>query len=247
MYNLRKNKPKMVYRSTESVPASSLTPKQANVVISKQEKEIKTIKRKLRTIDSPELKFITNSNQTFSTNFTNASPLAPILLNGCARNTGDNARIGDRVYFKNIELNLQLIGNKNSGATYNTYVRVLVFVDKNPRGTATNITSLFGVTTPPVMSIYNIQSVDWHKRYRVLYDGYIKLVPASYASTGPMVSNQVVRIKRRLGFQTDYSLGTAGTIADIDTNSIHICALTDDSSASDITFTGSYILYYSDV
>jgi hypothetical protein len=243
----RSNFKKIFKRSSESVPSSSLTPKQANVVISKQEKQIKTIKRKLRTIDSPELKFITNSNQTFSTNFTNSTPVAPILLNGCARNTGDNARIGDRVYYKNMELNLQLIGNKNTGAAYNSYVRVLVFVDRNPRGTATTISSLFGVTTPPVMSIYNYQSTDFRKRYRVLFDRLVKMVPASWNGTTPFDSNQVIRIKRKLGFQTDYSLGTAGTIADIDTNSVHICALTDDSSASDIAFTGSYILYYSDV
>ena len=51
-----------------------------------------------------------------------------------------------------------------------------------------------------------------------------------------------INFTRKFNFVSDYALGNAGTVADIDTNSLHLLVFSDNSTANAVEHYGNILL-----
>jgi hypothetical protein len=175
-----------------------------------------------------------------------------VLLNGVATGTTENTRIGRLVTHKRLKLDFQIF---YSGLYYQAQsYRAYVVVETTALGSQIAPSQLFVETT----SFYPWTQRDFtnrnNSRYLVLHDtGPFALqalprasgVAAPYGAAGlPPVRNHTIDIP--LNFQTDYARGTAGTIADIDTNSLYFVLVTDNTNAGDLYMNFSYLTRFND-
>jgi hypothetical protein len=175
-----------------------------------------------------------------------------ILLNGLAQGSSENQRVGRLVMNKRLEMdvNLNYAGLYYQAISYRLYV----FVETSALGSQIAPSQVFvdGSTFAP-WSQRNMTSRN-PSRYLCLYDsGSFALMSSPRASAvtapfgaagSPFVRNHHIDIP--LNFQTDYSRGTAGVVADIDSNSLYFMLLTDNATAGDLTMYFSYLTRFND-
>jgi hypothetical protein len=157
-----------------------------------------------------------------------------VCLNNVAQGTSENARIGRLCRHKWMDLNVQL----SAASDINTVaLRMYVIVETTALGSslAPNQFLLDNANFSPLSQ--RDRTNRNASRYVVLYDSGIVVIGGYTVASGqvapvmtgagqPAERDWSMRIP--LNFDTDYSRGNAGTIADIDSNAMSLLILSDD-------------------
>lgn len=182
-----------------------------------------------------------------------------ICLNPMVQGVGIGQRISDKITMLEYEIALYLESQDDLG--YEQYVRYLILMCKNPHGNAPSMKEIFNAYFPYTNTVYNYSTVNFKRDYHVYIDKKVRLSSGRYKEDqqGPtgtdadfyfpnQSSHRAYQChhKIKLNAVTDYSLGTAGTYADIDTNALYLCIFTDASSPDTMAFDYSDNLFYYD-
>ena len=174
------------------------------------------------------------TDATLTTTLTSAANYST-LLNPLSQGDTDNTRTGDKVKFTSFKGKLQIIG----AAGLNQNYRCTIVRQKNPRGNAASIADVFGAGAN-VFHHFNHSNVDFTSRYEIVLDKTMNI--ASNHST--QVGYGIMDISFDADQVADYSLGNAGSIADIDTNAYILMLQTDAGTAATVNV--SSLFFYKD-
>lgn len=202
----------------------------------KKESAVKKLSKKVTALalSRPvQTRYVAVYNGTGSGNFKIAAP-ATILLNGIAEGSDEINRVGDRGRCKWLDLKVYVF-NQGINLMLGTFqVRLMVVREKTALGSTIQYAQLLQNAAPQTYTLRNYITRD-HNRFEVLYDQTKTIGPLAnsaaavyngYNNNAP--SNITFDVKKlKLDFITDYSRGNAGTIADIETNSLHFLLFTD--------------------
>lgn len=200
-----------------------------------QDKKIRKLERRVAS-NKPELKYSKASfgNPGTYTSLDSSNPLwlnlnAPITIG-----SNDGQHIGHRFRNKFVEIRIQL--GYVGGQQYQSSIRAMLYIDKNPRGQANPI---FGSSAPWTDSIRDFVGDNQHN-FKVLYDKTFDVSAQKY------VCNIV--IKKKLNFISDHSRGNTGTYTDQDTGALYLLLFTNNQNTGSnaILYQGHYNLAYSD-
>lgn len=188
------------------------------------------------TFNRPEIRYLRGNYGTPGTGVTlvHANPLQ-YLLNGLTLGTSAARRIGDKARFKFLELRTTI--NRNdavAGNSYNAAVRMVVFLQRLPGGVAD---APFGAATPYVDGTFDLQTQAFKRRFVILRDHTFNL------SAGARSTKNIIT-KIPLRFSTDYSLGNAGDITDIDSNALYFMLMTDATTGAYLTTWSHFQISY---
>lgn len=138
------------------------------------------------------------------------------LLNGLTLGTTQlSDRIGKDVFLKDLFIQ----GKMYTGTTTTTFQgRIIVFRDIMPNGSTPALTDV--LVEASSSSAYNVTNLN---RFMILYDQTASLTGA----LGTDNSQRAVAIHVPLNFVTYYNSGNAGTIADIEKNSLYMLLIGD--------------------
>lgn len=191
-----------------------------------------------RADDPRHVYFPTTNILNVATALTNTVPHVR-CLNTVTIGDTELLRQGDKCKFQNLDLSLKL-KRVDGAARGPEYVRVLIVKEKTTLGSDLSLSQYFNSATPSVIDRRNIDTRD-SARFTTYYDK-LHILGGNVQSTGSTLhinntvpSQKVINIFKKLNFTTDYSRGTAGTVADIDTNGLFLIMITDSVVASDIT------------
>ncbi len=134
------------------------------------------------------------------------------LLNGMTQGNANGNRSGQSVKCENVDLRFVCT---IAAAAVTSFVRVLVVMDKQANGAVFAIGSLLNATT--VVSHYTVGS---QNRFVVFFDETFAM-----DANGQQCLTKVVRLNDNS--HTEYGTGNAGTIADINSNSLYLVHLSD--------------------
>lgn len=171
----------------------------------------------------PERKYLTSSYGTPATGTAITSATATYnLLNGMQQGPDVAQRLGSKVSAKFIETRLTIYTTNGTNDQAKS-IRVMMYIDKAPRGTKRNI---FGVANPnSTTAIYNYDDRNISKNFKILYDRTFEVNSIS-------VKKRTIVIKRKLNFESDYSRGDTGTISDFENNALYMMIFTDSPEGS---------------
>lgn len=153
------------------------------------------------------------------------------LLNALNQGTGShNERIGQSVRFKSIDLRI-LVDNH---LTADLPVRYLLVRDRSPNGVMASIGDI--LDTSLVNPVRTFRNLDYTKRFTVLWDSVHVFTSKSNSSSNLRFIQHYVDLEDRAKSnskgkqvnETNYGLGTAGSIADISENAYYFIAIGDD-------------------
>jgi len=154
-----------------------------------------------------ELKYV---DTTFQNNISDAGTL--VLMNGLQPGTGASQRIGKKAVFKNYLLRAAIGVSTNTGATpLSGYIRLMIVMDKQTNATAPTVAQIL-----EAVSAISPMNMDNRDRFTVLHDYQC---PVDQLGGRP---STVHKKFRKINVTTVYNAGTAGTVADIATNSIYL-------------------------
>lgn len=181
---------------------------------------------------SPEVKYV-------DTDLASACDTAGslMLLNGLAPGTAVNQRLGRRV--TTVKLGIRLANVVTAGTGSDQFQRIVVVRDKQPNGAAPLATD-FLISAPSL--VQGQRNLNNAMRFVYEFDRTFHL----NASAEPGSQRETV-LDLPIGVVTQYNSGTAGTVADIATNSYYILLV--GSQAPGVTAgsaTGSCRCYFSD-
>jgi len=176
-------------------------------------------------------------------------------LNGVGQGTNENTRIGRLAKMKWLDLDIFMLLNTNASTTAPTSMRAYVVVETSALGSALAPSQFFvdAATFTPTSQRDRVNRNA--SRYVVLWDsGPVVLAAPTIASgvAAPAVLGAGLPCEKDfsihipLDFSTDYSRGNAGTIADIDTNSLYLMVVTDTTTASSAFCEGAWTLCFND-
>ncbi len=138
------------------------------------------------------------------------------LLNGSQTGDGVSNRTGISIKLERCDLRFILT---NNATAVTTFTRVMVIRDKQPNGAIFAIGDLLVATTP--VSPYS----DFNQaRFVVMYDEVFAL-----STAGPANASRVVA-PSGCNFHVVYNSGNAGTVADINTNSLYLISFSDQAT-----------------
>lgn len=202
---------------------------------------VSTVKRMInRTI---ETKFTYSAYGLVLANCLNTAPYFG-LLNPLTQGDTDSNRTGDKVRFQYLTMNLfhNLANTNINDITY----RIAIIRAKNPRGVAPTASTLVvnGGTAQDPCEIWDEVNYDFFSRYEVLYDSGVRVLHRN-VTTNYTVATDYVSVA--CDFTTDYSLGNAGTIADIDQNALYLYFRSGNGTANAHALSLSYKLTYKDM
>lgn len=151
-----------------------------------------------------------------------------IVLNTPVPGTDYINRIGRKVTVTSVFvrgfMNLEAAATPTTGIVSEAQMgRMIIFVDKQPNGATPATTDL--LTNATAQSQLNLNNRD---RFFILCDKQWVFDPMIYNTTATQavatVGRTIVPIKKykKVSVETIYNAGTAGTIADITTNAIHL-------------------------
>lgn len=162
----------------------------------------------LRSVINVERKYSDTSGVVSS-----STTPALILLNGLSQGTSATTRQGQSI--KMVAIYPNIFWSINAAAS-TTYCRCIIFIDKQANGAAPAASDLL-TTTTSVLSPFVIGN---SKRFRVLMD---------IRRTLSLNGVEMVRFKKykKISWHTEYNTGNAGTIADIQTNSLYMLHMSD--------------------
>lgn len=134
---------------------------------------------------------------------------AVALLNGCARGDDIGERTGRQIWMRWVDLNM--ICAVTAGTGTDQQQRVVVVQDMQPNGAACAWTDVF--TSVSVLANHNLAN---RNRFRILFDRTVQL-----NATAEPGSEKVIRARVPLNLLVTFNSGNAGTVADIQTNSLY--------------------------
>jgi len=206
----------------------------------------------MKGLKGPNEKYI---QTTLATGISGGAPTltAPTIqcVNAVAQGTSENTRIGRLCRMKWIDINMQLFSTSNAGTQC---VRWYLIVETTALGSGI-APSQFLLDAANFSPLSQRDRTNRNaSRYVVIYDSGIHVLGgSSFASgqTAPVVTGagqpgeRDWSLRIPLGFDTDYSRGNAGTIADIDTNALSLLILSDDGN-SHITANATWTVAFAD-
>ena len=136
------------------------------------------------------------------------------LLNGLVPGTGATQRIGKKVVFKSILYRAVLAGGANGGTAFCGTCRMIIVVDRQANASAPAVTDI--LQTASGLSPVNMDNRD---RFYVLSD---KEYPIDQLGGNQSAD---CKIYRKISIPTVFNAGTAGTVADISTNSMYLLTI----------------------
>lgn len=164
---------------------------------------------------APEAKFKSASIQTPATFSTTPGPIA--LLNGMVQGTTASTRVGAKISIKSVLMRVQVYSEAGETDYNNHLVRLMLVVDREAKGASPVMAELLedatapGCVTSPLNSLYA-------GRYKILWDKIFTNVSQT-ESQSKYISHNII-FKRPL--EVDFNAGNAGTVADIDRNSVYL-------------------------
>jgi len=176
--------------------------------------------------------------------FLNAMNVVPTGL------TETNQRIGDRLKFHYMEGNFHFF-RLSPNVLPPVTCRMLIVRETSALGSVISPAGLFNSASPDPVDTFNQTTRD-HSRYHILWDEvFILGANVSQAIGGAQgnpnpCSEKYIKVSIPLNFITDYSRGVAGTVADIETNTLNFVAITEGTTANDINIKASVILKFLD-
>lgn len=154
---------------------------------------------------------------------------AVTLLNGCV--PGDDAinREGRQITMRSLECKLTNFATATTGL--DQFHRVLIVLDKQANGAAPAITDI--LVTNNVSAPRNLNN---SKRFKILMDKRFYLNAAGEAGTA-----KIWKKYKKLLIPVQFNNGTAGTVADIITNSLYLVTLGNVAAGGSAGSTQGYI------
>lgn len=141
------------------------------------------------------------------------------LLNGLVPGNSASQRVGNKVTIRSLEMRVRVQTIPATGVEQ--FCRWFIVLDRQANGAApAAITDI--LTANSVTALRNLEN---RKRFKIIVD---KAFPmgATSVSTGTVTSRMYkVYIKFRRPILVEFNNGVAGTIADIVSNSLHLCTL----------------------
>lgn len=180
-----------------------------------------------------------------------------ILLNGLVPGTESRQRDGRKVLVKSVAIKGLVIG-KSVGVNatddfYGNVVRVSVVWDKQPGGVMPTWNQIFQnlpVSGAVTQDLYASREFSGMKRFQVLRDKMIILNPAHAGQAALSTSETMLEYSEyvKIGRETVYNAGTAGTIADIASGALYLCvrALRNTAGTNTAAFDGQARVRYVD-
>jgi len=161
-----------------------------------------------------------------------ASPYS-LCINTVATGTDEVSRIGDKLKFHWLEFSINFVATTSLIAT--TFVRYVLVREKTTLGAAVSYAQYLDTATPSAsLALRNWNTRD-QTRFVTIFDSGAKVLgrvsnatPVNFAEPDQIAFHHHFP----LDFIADYSRGTAGTVADIDTNGVTLLVFTDTSTAS---------------
>lgn len=202
------------------------------------------IESKLATQVLNATKFVQNSST--AAGIVNSTP-SVVTLNVLAEGTGENnVRIGDRAHFK--MLRLRALFASSSTLTATTMIRLLVVKETTTLGSALGVSQYFNTASPTTQSLRNYTSRD-NNRFTTYFDesrglGLLSSPLATAFQNFSFPNLQLFTMDIPLNFTTDYSRGSAGTVADIDTNGLSLILIAETSTASAVNVYYEWAMEY---
>jgi len=157
-----------------------------------------------------------------------------LLLNGVVPGTAMNERVGRQIVMTKLKMNLYVSVTPSTGI--DQVARILIVRDLQPNGTALAITDVLDAVTP--WSQYNLSN---QHRFVILSDKQYYLCNAAESGSGVVVKETIP-----VNSLVQYNSGTAGTVADIATNSLYYIALGNSALTQKAIVYGTLRLLYRD-
>lgn len=142
------------------------------------------------------------------------------LLNGTIPGSGNSNRIGRRIDMKSMEWQFSLVNMTGSNVVNFKYDIVL---DKQANGAACAITDIFTSGEPTAL-----RNISNKARFVVLHSGTMDWLIGNDTVTGGALTSLTAKSAtvekgyKKIGVNVQYNTGTAGTIADIQTNALYL-------------------------
>lgn len=211
-------------------------------------KRLNNVIKKVRRMAHADPVFTGDKTTIAVTSLVHSTPQI-FLLNGIQQGDTQLTRDGIKVNWKSLKITLLFASG--SAMVTPTNFRWIIVREETALGSAVGPTQLFNDATPDVLSQYNFTNRNIPQRYKVYYDSGIQTIAnfvTDYTSVtgcggGNFKSIRTYTKKIKFNFITDYSRGNAGTVADIDTNSLSLMVFTDTTTANALSFFGSWTLY----
>lgn len=160
-----------------------------------------------------------------------------ILLNGMQLGTTASTRVGQNITIRSVEC--RVINRVTAGTGVDQTHRFGLYVDKQCNGVA-----LTGVDLLNAATIYGLRNLNNRSRFKCLLDKFIVL-NATGEPGAEKYWHLYLKFKRPIVVQ--YNGGNAGTIADINSNSMYIYLIGSQApGATAGTQTGYYRIRYTD-
>ena len=163
-----------------------------------------------------------------------------VLLNGCARGDDIGERDGRQITMRSVDIRMEIqpVGTATSAHS----LRVIIFVDKQANGTAPTPANVLAVTGSAEATV-SAHNLEYRNRFWILSDKVYGF-GCDYGGAGVGVQRLVAtRFWRSFAVKTTFNSGTAGTVADIATNSLYLLAISDTATAAQ----QPYLQFYSRV
>lgn len=200
---------------------------------------------------------VANDTIPVSSPWSNSNEVSP-TSQGCLfcpiQGTGINQRIAKKCAIHSINIRGLLDFNPiAASATVRTWpplVRIVLFINRDPRGMTCDVSHLLGGATGTVNSYRN---VDFLNNFKILRDVYLKMPEAQFIRiNGTDAEYDSVRIpfKMKYNFKKPlevYFSGNDNSYASLQSNSIQLAMGTGGNTPGDITTTYSCRITYTDV
>jgi len=204
-----------------------------------------------RAFRGPNNKYINTTQAAISSSSTVITAPYVFTLNAVAQGTTENTRIGRLVKNRWLDLDLDIW----TGPLNQTFgVRVYIVAETTALGSALSPSQFFVDASNFSPYSQRDRTSRNASRYVVLWDSKpfplggapVSTALGNVAVNGISPQERIISIHLPLKFSTDYSRGSAGTIADIDTNSLTLLVVTDNTSSGALAVSGGYTLCFND-
>jgi hypothetical protein len=143
-------------------------------------------------------------------------------LTPLSRGTGDSDRLGDRIFVKNIAINLQMRVNTTEDANEAFgLVRVMVIRTKSNEQASPVAAEVFAKATNDSEIFFSPPNKNYRWKYKILHDKYFDLnfhVLAVDGIGAPTIykPTKSIKIRKRINKQIQFATAATGNIADIE-------------------------------
>lgn len=188
---------------------------------------VATVKRLINV--NKENKCTFSTQNTLTTLLNNGNQLL-YLLNGLTQGDTDNTRDGDIVTWSRLRMRFLIYGTGSS------VYHVQVIRVKKPRGVAPTLTQMFGGTQPSPIDYPYYATQEFNQHYEIIYDKELPI----HSNYSAQTMHTLCEVDISPDIKTDYSLGNAGTIADIDANALYLVVRTDNGANTTVNWSNLF-------